>query len=125
MKRLSATIIAIVDDDPSVLDAVGNLLQASGYLIEAFASAEAFLQRQTQVPFACLVSDIGLPGMNGFDLQTEMGLRSPRMPVILVTGREEYAAGGPLAPNNRGLFRKPFDAEKLVAAVAGATKATA
>jgi FixJ family two-component response regulator len=124
MSNARAILVAVVDDDPSVLEAVENLLLSGGYLVESFDSAEAFLKRQEFVRFDCLVSDMGLPGINGFDLQTEIGLRTPQMPVILVTGRDGYGSNGVHAFNNWGLFRKPFDAEKLLAAIGAATRTT-
>ena len=118
----SASTVAVVDDDPSVLEAVGNLLVSAGYSVSRFDSAEAFLMTVPATSFDCLISDIGLPGMNGIALQTEMGLWRPHMPVILITGRNELGGAGVLAVNNRGLYRKPFDGEQLLSALAAALK---
>ena len=70
--------------------------------------------------FSCLISDVGLPGMNGCALQAEVGRISPLLPVILITGRDDVGDDGVLAANNRGLFRKPFDGEQLLSALAAA-----
>ncbi len=70
--------------------------------------------------FACLISDIGLPGMSGCALQGEVGRVIPLLPVILITGRDDVGNEGALAANNRGLFRKPFDGEQLLSSVAAA-----
>jgi FixJ family two-component response regulator len=72
--------------------------------------------------FDCLITDIGLPGLSGVALQTQTGLLLPELPVILITGRNNYRAEAGLAFNNRGLFRKPFDAGELLAAVKAAIK---
>ena len=122
---IGPTMVAVVDDDSSVLEAVGNLLEAGGHGVARFESAETFLERAATTKFDCLVSDIGLPRMNGFELQLEVGLRAPQLPVILITGRDEYGSSAVPAFNNRGLFRKPFDAGQLLAAIAAAIKTAA
>jgi FixJ family two-component response regulator len=120
MTRLPADLVAVVDDDPSVLEAIGNLLESSGYAVSRFESAEAFLMVLHATLFACLISDIGLPGMSGSALQGEVGRMIPLLPVILITGRDDVGNEGALAANNRGLFRKPFDGEQLLSALAAA-----
>lgn len=120
MTKLSADLVAVVDDDPSVLEAIGNLLESAGYAVSRFESAEAFLMVRHAKLFACLISDIGLPGMSGCALQAEVGRMIPLLPVILITGRDDVGNEAALAANNRGLFRKPFDGEQLLSALAAA-----
>jgi FixJ family two-component response regulator len=120
MTRFPADLVAVVDDDPSVLEAIGNLLESAGYAVSRFDSAEAFLMMLHATVFSCLISDVGLPGMNGCALQAEVGRISPLLPVILITGRDDVGDDGVLAANNRGLFRKPFDGEQLLSALAAA-----
>jgi FixJ family two-component response regulator len=109
--------IAIVDDEPSVLEALGNLLEAVGYSVLRFESAESFLGGDSLLSIDCLISDIGMPGMNGVALQAELGRMRPDTPVFLITGRALFATLGLDAPNNRGLFRKPFDIQQLLEAL--------
>jgi FixJ family two-component response regulator len=120
MTRLSADLVAVVEDDPSVLEAIANLLESAGYAVSRFESAEEFLMVLHTKLFACLISDIGLPGMSGCALQGEVGRVIPLLPVILITGRDDVGNEGALAANNRGLFRKPFDGEQLLSSVAAA-----
>jgi FixJ family two-component response regulator len=120
MTGFPADLVAVVDDDPSVLEAIGNLLESAGYVVSRFESAEAFLMAIHATLFACVISDIGLPGMSGCALQAEVGRMSPLLPVILITGRDDVGNEGALAANNRGLFRKPFDGEQLLSALAAA-----
>lgn len=115
-----AKLVAVVDDDPSVLEAVGNLLESAAYTVARFESAEAFLVALRAATFDCLISDVGLPGINGIALQAEVSRLRPLLPVILITGRDEVSNGGVHLANNRGLFRKPFDGEQLLAALSAA-----
>ena len=113
-------VVAVVDDDPSVLEALSNLLRSAGYGVAPFESAEAFLAGCGVGECACLISDIGLPGINGIELQLVMSLREPTLPVILITGRDDYRFRRVDEFNNRGLLHKPFDAEQLLSSLAKA-----
>jgi len=114
-----------VDDDPSVLEAVGNLLESAGYAVLPFNTAEALLNGGDVAAIDCLISDIGMPVMSGVALQAELGRLRPALPVILITGRNGLGNAGADAPNNRGLFRKPFDSQKLLNALAAALAGSA
>lgn len=122
MTRSLAHVVAIIDDDPSVLDALSNLLRSAGYIVAPFGSAEAYLAGCAAGECACLISDIGLPGINGIELQLAVGLREPDLPVILITGRDDYRFRRVDEFNNRGLLHKPFDAERLLSSLADAIK---
>lgn len=112
--------VAIVDDERSVLEALGNLLEAVGYSVRCFDSAEAFLTSDSVESVHCLISDIGMPGMNGIALQGEMARLRPMVPVFLITGRTVSGTPGLEAPNHRGLFRKPCDVTQLLDGLASA-----
>jgi len=62
-------IIAIVDDDEPLREALGSVLKAAGFSIDTFASAEDFLDSPRRVEIACLILDVRLPGMSGIELQ--------------------------------------------------------
>lgn len=113
--------VFIVDDDPDVLDATALLVATSGYAAVPLASPEALLERVTPDDTGCLVLDVRLPGMNGLDLQRELGARDIRMPVIFITGHGDI----PMAVQavNAGaldFLEKPFDNDALLARVATA-----
>jgi FixJ family two-component response regulator len=79
-------IVFVVDDDASVREALGRLIRSAGMRVEAFASAEAFLERaRADVP-ACLVLDVQLPDLSGLDLQRRMADASNEMPIVFITG---------------------------------------
>ena len=82
-------IVFIVDDDVSVRESLEALIREAGWQPETFASAEAFLSHP-RVPGAnCLVLDVGLPDLNGLDLQQRVAADRPDMPLIFITGHGE------------------------------------
>jgi FixJ family two-component response regulator len=78
-------LIAIVDDDESVRDALTSLLHSVGWQAEAFASAEAFLLSGQVHTTACLLLDIRLPGLNGLELQRQLRSSQACLPLIFLT----------------------------------------
>jgi len=78
-------LIAIVDDDDSLRNSLDNLLRSVGFRAQGFSSAEAFLHANQAPDTACLILDVRLPGMNGLDLQRQMGAANCRIPIIFVT----------------------------------------
>lgn len=110
--------IAVVDDDYRILESLESLLESAGHVVHLFLSAETFLATGVLEDIDCLISDIGMPGMDGFALLRLAQLDRPGLPVILITGREELMNAHPpanLPPQN--LFMKPFDSKKFLAAV--------
>lgn len=109
--------IAVVDDDPRLLESLENLLESGGYQVRLYASASAVLD-QGLSDLDCLITDIGMPGMNGFDLHSAAKRSRPELPVFLITGRHEIGDQQRAARSDiAGLFRKPFDGQALLAAL--------
>jgi FixJ family two-component response regulator len=112
------SVVAIVDDDRRLLESLEDLLESAGHAVRAFSSAHSLLNSNALPEIDCLITDIGMPGMDGFELQRLMSERRPGLPVILITGRHEIAEL-PQAKHNR-FFRKPFDVQALLAAIGDA-----
>lgn len=108
-------VVAIVDDDPRLLESVEDLLESAGYVSRSFSSAESFIVSGLS-NLDVLITDIGMPGMNGFELRDLVKRARPELPVFLITGRHEIADQD-RALGISGFFRKPFDAQALLAAV--------
>jgi FixJ family two-component response regulator len=108
-------VVAIVDDDPRVLESVGELLESAGYVVRSFSSAESLLVSGLS-GLDVLITDIGMPEMNGFELRDLAKRARPELPVFLITGRHEIANQS-RAESANGFFRKPFDARDLLAAI--------
>jgi FixJ family two-component response regulator len=110
--------IAIVDDDPRLLESLADLLESAGYEARTFSSAGTLLAGGL-LDLDLLITDIGMPGTDGFELRDMVTKERPDLPVFLITGRHEIADQG-RTRDNSGFFRKPFDAQGLLAAVAEA-----
>jgi FixJ family two-component response regulator len=111
-------LVAVVDDDPRVLESLDELLAAGGYKALLFPSAEAFLDSNAFRQVDCLISDIGMPAMNGWELAQTARSEQPGLPVILITGRDgEHPKAWLEGKGIRRLFRKPFDGGELLGAL--------
>lgn len=84
-----APIIAIVDDDQAVREALSELLQVTGFSSRAFDRAEAFLADPAIADFACLITDVRMPGIDGLELQQRLRARGSDMPVIFITSAHD------------------------------------
>jgi two-component system response regulator FixJ len=79
--------VFIVDDDPSFLKSISRLLQAVGYSVQSFASAEELLKGIGPEVCGCVVADLQMPGMDGLKLQEALGKTTNPLPVIFLTGQ--------------------------------------
>jgi FixJ family two-component response regulator len=82
-------LIAVVDDDPSVLRAMDRLIRAQGYAVRAFSSGISFLESASQVPPDCVIMDVQMPNMTGLELKSRMLERGMTFPVIFITAHED------------------------------------
>lgn len=111
-------MIAVVDDDPRLLESLSDLLESAGYTVRSFRSARDFLDDHVALSeAACLVADIGMPLIDGFELEKLTRRMRPELPVILITGRHEIADQQRAIEQGKRLFRKPFDGQALLAAI--------
>ena len=116
--------VFVVDDDASVRRAVQRLLQAVGYHVETFASAQAFLERgergEHERP-ACVLLDVRMPEMGGFDLFAALKAAGRSIPVIFVTGHGDIPmAVRAIKGGAADFLTKPCDEEVLLEAIAQA-----
>ncbi len=113
--------VFIVDDDPSVRDALSLLLGIQDYRVAVFGDAESFLKTHKKEWRGCLLLDIRMPGMDGLTLQKLLAEQGSELPVIIMTGHGDVASA-------REAFRalaidfleKPIDHKKLLAGIAEA-----
>ena len=112
-------VVALVEDDPSLLTGLGRLLSAQGFETERFTSAEAFLDAVGASNASCLILDIHLGGMSGIELQNRLTANGSTIPIIFMTAtddevtQQEAVEAGCIA-----YLRKPFLARLLMAALA-------
>jgi FixJ family two-component response regulator len=108
-------LIAVIDDDEPFRTALVDSLCSLGYCVREFASAEEFFAASGEGSCDCVITDIHMPGMSGLDLQRLLLTRDWRVPVIMITAREEpglearAAASGAVC-----LLRKPFESGALI-----------
>ena len=84
-------LVAVVDDDESVRESLPDLLREFGFATHSFSSAEEFLTSDSLVQTRCLVLDVAMPGMTGFDLQRELNLRGHSIPIIFISAQKDEA----------------------------------
>ena len=112
------SVVAVVDDNKRMLESLENLLESAGHVVRTFSSAQALLDSDAISDIDCLITDIGMPGVDGFELQRLLDEQRPELPVILITGRHEIPEPPETKPNR--FFRKPFDGQALLAAIGDA-----
>lgn len=111
-------VIGVVDDDPSVLKALGRLLRSAGFDVVAFASAEEFLARFQQQALGCLVLDIHLEGMSGLDLQAYLADARIPLPIVFITAHDDPGTRERAHQSRQVYLRKPVDDDTLLGAIA-------
>jgi FixJ family two-component response regulator len=117
-------VIAVVDDDRSVLASLEMLLVSAEYEVRSFSSATALLESGSLREIDCLISDVGMPVMDGFELARTVQAARPEVPVILITGRPDLLNRSPRdMPGHYRLFKKPFNGSELLTAVGDALRA--
>jgi FixJ family two-component response regulator len=84
-------LVAVVDDDESVRESLPDLLREFGFATHSFSSAAEFLGCDRLVQTGCLILDIAMPGMSGFDLQRELKLRGHSIPIIFISAHKDEA----------------------------------
>jgi FixJ family two-component response regulator len=114
-------LVAIVDDDELIRNALDGLLKAAGFPAVAFASAEDFLNSGQQEHAACVIADIRMPGMSGLDLQLRLNEGHYRIPIIFITAQgDEKMRLQALRAGAVEFLTKPFDDEVLLDSVRAA-----
>ncbi|SOE62212.1 two component transcriptional regulator, LuxR family [Burkholderia sp. D7] len=91
MSEVSSTVF-VVDDDAAVCRALTRLIRSAGYCVESFECAHEFLECHPYFKdCACLVLDVGLPDINGLELQNELNAANSALPIIFITGDSDIA----------------------------------
>ena len=123
MNTPAAQTVFLVDDDEAVRDSLRWLLDAHGFRVAAYASAEAFLARKPPAAPACVVLDVRMPGMTGLELQERLADGSFDLPIVFLTGHGDVAMA--VRAMKRGAFdflEKPVDDQRLLAIVKAAVE---
>ena len=106
--------VAIVDDDALVRNGIGSLLRSAEYEAVVFESAGKFLASDPNA-FACVISDIQMPEMDGLALQRELKVQAPDLPVIFLTAfPDDGARKKAIDKGAIGFLEKPCDPNELI-----------
>ena len=120
-RRAQISAVYVIDDDESMRRALARLLICSNWPVRMFESAESFLAEMDGLAQGCLVVDVGLLGMSGSDLLTQLREAGVRWPFIAMSGsHNENAEREALDLGAHAFLRKPFEPRALLDAVAGA-----
>jgi CheY-like chemotaxis protein len=127
MSAVPSAEIVVIDDHPEHLDYLATLLRRCGYAVDAFRSAQAALRRVEQSAPGLVITDVFMPGMDGFEVLRGLRHAQPELPIIAVSGK---------GPQDRAIFlkamqqlgacagfAKPIDMAALLDAVARVTGA--
>jgi FixJ family two-component response regulator len=82
-------LISVVDDDESIRESLPDLLREFGFTAKAFSSGEELLTSSELAQTSCLILDVAMPGMTGPDLQRELAIRQPGIPIIFITAQRD------------------------------------
>jgi FixJ family two-component response regulator len=111
-------LVIVVEDDADMSRALESMLNAAGFDAAMYSSAEALLEAQVPADTACLVLDVHLPGMTGFDLYDKLTATHPPPPVIFITGYDEPAARArSLEAGAAAYLVKPFAGRRLIESI--------
>lgn len=117
----TAPTVFVVDDDISVRESLESLIRCAGWHPEVFASAEEFLSYPLTPTPSCLVLDVGLPDLNGLDLQKRIALDRINMPIIFITGAGDIPMSVQAMKAGAVEFlEKPVSEDVLLGAIANA-----
>ena len=118
MASADAPTVFVIDDDAGVRTSIRGLLKSVGLKSECFETAEQFLQRNTAIGPSCLVLDVGLPGINGLELQRQLKSAGFDIPIIFVTAYGDIPMTVKAMKSGAVEFLpKPFGDQELVDAI--------
>jgi FixJ family two-component response regulator len=121
MGKTSAPLVAVVDDDRALLESISDLLASAGYATLGFPSAQALLDSGRRTAIDCLVTDVRMPGISGWQLVALLREQQPQLPIIVLTAHEPsewgISAHSALVASVQQILFKPFDAQSLLGSV--------
>jgi two-component system response regulator FixJ len=113
--------VYIIDDDDAARESLEFLLRSANFSVTSYDSGTAFLSALRQITYGCIVTDVRMPGLDGIELLRHLKDVDVKLPVIVITGHGDV----PIAVEAMKLgavdfFEKPFDGDKMIAAVQSA-----
>ena len=119
-------LIAVVDDESGVRTMLGRVLRHADYEVAAFVSGEDFLASLALRLPACVILDVHMPGLSGFDVKSRMRATNRDFPAIFITASDDRALErSVLDVGGLSLLRKPFASDRLLEALSAALRGSA
>jgi FixJ family two-component response regulator len=116
-------VVAVVDDDPRVRESVNDLLASAGFDPRLFSSAEDFMCTSDLELSCCLITDVRMPGIDGWELQRLAVQKLPKLPIVFITAhQDDEARKRAIELGAFAVLYKPFDGEELLEVVDAAIK---
>lgn len=113
-----AGTVFVIDDDASIRRALARQLQAAGFEVETFPSAQDYLNRPPWVGIACIVADVRLPGLSGLDLQASLAQADRELPMVFITGHGDIPTSvRAMKAGAVNFLPKPFTEDEILAAI--------
>ncbi len=117
----TAPKVYLIDDDASVRKSVARLLRIAAYQVEAYSSADEFLETCRMAEHGCIVLDLQMPGLSGEGLQDRLRTMKEALPVIIITGHGDVQIRDSMIKKGAVAFlTKPFDDQELLDAIEAA-----
>ena len=115
---MTAPVVFVVDDDPSVRKSLTRVMTRAGYTVQTFASARDFMARTPSEGPCCVVLDVRMPGLTGLDLQEALGGTGRPIPIVFITGHGDISMSvRAMKAGAVDFLTKPFDVASLLAAI--------
>ena len=112
------SLVSVVDDDESMRESLPDLLREFGFAVQPFESGEEFLASEYVEQTKCLILDIAMPGMSGFDVQRELKHRKQQIPIVFITAQKDEATRpSVLGEGEVACLLKPFSDTALLQAM--------
>jgi FixJ family two-component response regulator len=116
-------LVAVVDDEEPIRKALSRLLRLAGLKVETFASGAEFLESLRNHAPDCVILDLHMPEIDGFEVESQLAQSAFRIPVLVITGRDASKDRERILERGVAAFlEKPLDSETLLAAITAATK---
>ncbi len=117
----TAPRVYLIDDDASVRTSVARLLGIAGYQVEAYSSADEFLETCRMAQHGCIVLDLRMPGISGEGLQDRLLTMKEALPIIVITGHgDEVVRASMMKKGAVAFLAKPFDDQEFLDAIEAA-----
>lgn len=123
---VAARFVYVVDDDPAIRQSLERLLDAVGFRVTSYATPTAFLGVASDLTMGCVLLDLRMPEMDGFEVQARLLLVNPDLPVIVVTAQGDVqTAVRAMRAGASDFIEKPYSDDALVAAIESALQTVA